>query len=52
MVRILITDPISEKGLKLLEEAGIKYDYCPGISQNDLLNIITQSHSSCGSRIR
>ncbi|MHA1615814.1 MAG: hydroxyacid dehydrogenase [Candidatus Njordarchaeales archaeon] len=40
MIKILITDPISEKGLKLLEEAGIMYDYRPDISHEELMKII------------
>ena len=40
MHKILITDEVSETGLKILKESKITFDYKPGISSDELLKII------------
>ena len=41
-VRVLVTDPVDESGLRALEEAGVEVDYRPGIAHEELKAIIGQ----------
>ena len=39
-MKIIVSDPISEKGIELLKKSGVDYTYTPEISGQDLLGII------------
>lgn len=39
-MKLLVTDPLSEEGLKLLTESGIPVDVRPGLSEDELCQII------------
>jgi D-3-phosphoglycerate dehydrogenase len=39
-LRIIVSDPISEKGLEILGSSGIAFDYLPEIPPQDLLKVI------------
>ena len=40
MLNVLITDPISENGIKILEDSGINIFYNPESDLNDIKKII------------
>jgi D-3-phosphoglycerate dehydrogenase len=39
-LRVIVADPISEKGIEILRSSGIPFDYSPEISGQDLSNVI------------
>jgi len=39
-VRVLVTDPVDEAGLRALERAGVEVDYRPGISHEELRDLV------------
>ncbi|MBS3906031.1 MAG: phosphoglycerate dehydrogenase [Syntrophaceae bacterium] len=42
-MKVLVSDPMSQKGLEVLEQAkGLKYDVKPGLSQEELKQIIAE----------
>lgn len=38
--RVLVTDPVSEDGIRILRERGLHVDYRPGISKDELIRVI------------
>ena len=40
MIKVLITDSISDNGIKILEESGIEVLNKPGIDSDKLMNIL------------
>lgn len=41
-MKILVSDPLSEEGLKILNDAGIPVDVKPGLSEDELCDIIPE----------
>ncbi len=44
MKKILISDPVDQKCMEILKDAGFEVDFKPGISKEDLTKIIQQYH--------
>jgi len=42
-LKVLITDPIHEKGLKALKEKGFEVEYCPGIDKDALIKKVVDA---------
>ncbi|MDX1918331.1 MAG: phosphoglycerate dehydrogenase [Candidatus Caenarcaniphilales bacterium] len=40
MLKVLITDPLNELGLEVLQKGGIEVDYSPGLAKSDILSRI------------
>ncbi len=44
MYKILITDPISDSGLSVLEDSVIEVIYKPGINDDELISFLPEVH--------
>ena len=44
MVKVLVCEPVSEKALEILKNAGMEVDYIPGISYGELVKSVKNYH--------